>query len=404
MTSSPLQAAYFQQLGAHLKNEYAAKPHLVIDLDKVDENVAQCKAHLKPGAHFRIVVKSLPVRQLIHYLMEAMATTRLMVFHQPFLTDLAGYLDTRSDVLVGKPMPIQSAAYFYHHLPERAGGFDPYRQIQWLVDSPDRVRQYVQLAKALGCKLRLNIEIDVGLHRGGITTTEALSDVLDMLHEHSPHVECSGLMGYDPHVVKIPKLLRSPAKSRKTSDQFYQECIALIQNKYPQFWHENLTFNGAGSPTLSQHNTATSPLNDIAAGSCFVKPTTFDIPTLQGYTPACFIATPVLKKMRGTLIPGLEKYRSLLRLLSPQNAQSFFLYGGYWKADYVYPETLRENTLFGASTNQTMVNAAAHISLDVDDFVFLRPHQSEFVFLQFGKALMIRGGQIIDRWDLLNND
>jgi len=85
-----------------------------------------------------------------------------------------------------------------------------------------------------------------------------------------------------------------------------------------------------------------------------------------------------------------------LRFINRKNAQSFFIYGGFWKADYVFPEELQLNSLFGASTNQTMVNAPITTNLDVDDFVFLRPHQSEFVFLQFGKLIIIRRNEIVD--------
>src|SRR5690554_7433934 len=89
--------------------------------------------------------------------------------------------------------------------------------------------------------------------------------------------------------------------------------------------------------------------------------------------------------MKDTTIPGLEKFKTILRFINRKIAQSFFIYGGFWKADYVFPEELQLNSLFGASTNQTMVNAPMTATLDVDDFVFLRPHQSEFVFLQLDR-------------------
>ena len=45
-----------------------------------------------------------------------------------------------------------------------------------------------------------------------------------------------------------------------------------------------------------------------------------------------------------------------------------------------------------------MVNASDRVQLNVDDFVFLRPRQSEFVFLQFGDLVAFRGGQVEHRW------
>jgi len=38
----------------------------------------------------------------------------------------------------------------------------------------------------------------------------------------------------------------------------------------------------------------------------------------------------------------------------------------------------------------------------VDDFAFMRPTQSEFVMLQFGDLIMVRGGEIVDAWSVLD--
>ncbi|MEM6770171.1 MAG: hypothetical protein AAF597_06270, partial [Bacteroidota bacterium] len=177
----------------------------------------------------------------------------------------------------------------------------------------------------------------------------------------------------------------------------------LIRTQFPELWKEDLTFNGGGSPTLALHQTVDSPLNDLSVGSCFVKPTTFDIPTLVDFRPACYIATPVLKKFTGTTLPALENVRKMLNFVNSNHRQSYFIYGGYWKADYCYPEGIRPNRIFGPSTNQTMLNGPAEVPLEVDDFVFLRPQQSEFVFLQFGNILVLRGKQIVGEWEGLTN-
>lgn len=106
------------------------------------------------------------------------------------------------------------------------------------------------------------------------------------------------------------------------------------------------------------------------------------------------IATPVLKKLKGTTLPGLEKFKKLLSFSNAKNQQSFFIYGGFWKADYCFPNDVQENSIFNASTNQTMLNASNSTFLEIDDFVFLRPHQSEFVFLQFGDIIKIRNSKL----------
>ncbi|MGH7896930.1 MAG: DSD1 family PLP-dependent enzyme, partial [Candidatus Binatia bacterium] len=85
----------------------------------------------------------------------------------------------------------------------------------------------------------------------------------------------------------------------------------------------------------------------------------------------------------------------------PNRCRTFFIYGGYWKAKYASPPGLRANDLYGHSSNQEMVNGSLAIDIGPDDHVFLRPTQSESVFLQFGDLVILRGGRIVDRWPVL---
>ena len=395
------EIAYFNQLNNTLKNYKSAIPYLIIDLDRLDENIKILKSQIKPVTQYRIVVKSLPALSLIKYVMEKSQTNNLMVFHQPFLTQLATYSDTKADLLLGKPMPIQTARFFYNHLSDTTSEFNPYTQIQWLIDTQNRLEQYLGLAKKLDQKLRVNLEIDVGLHRGGFMDLESFKSALQFIRDNDTHLTLSGLMGYDPHVVKLPYIVRTKEKALSMANTFYQKCIDLLQKDFPALYHSELCFNGAGSPTINLHSTDSSPLNDVSAGSCLVMPTTFDIDTLSDYKPACFIATPILKKFKDTMIPGIEIFKNLLGAVDRANKQSFFIYGGFWKADYCYPKGLKENKIYGSSTNQTMLNAPLSAEINVDDFIFLRPHQSEFVFLQFGNILAVRGQSIVEEWPVL---
>jgi len=397
-----MEASYFRTLTHTLKNHKRAIPCLLIDLDKLDKNIETLKANINPKTAFRIVVKSLPCIELIDYLMQQASTQKMMVFHQPFLTDLSARLDQQADILLGKPMPIKTAFYFYNNLPDNSKQFNPYQQIQWLVDTEQRIQEYIELAKKLGQPLRLNMEIDLGLHRGGFGNKKQLVAGLKLLEQHKDAVIFSGLMGYDPHVVKLPSIIRSQEKALQIANDFYEACKATVQQEFPALWKEELTFNGAGSPTINLHK-SNSPLNDISAGSCLVKPTTFDIPTLEEYQPASFIATPILKSFTNTTLPAMENMASILNLVNSNNKKSCFIYGGFWKADYCYPEGAQQNSIFGPSTNQTMINAPSTAQLEVDDFVFLRPHQSEFVFLQFGNVLAVRDGKIVEEWQILKN-
>jgi len=400
MTASP-DGTYFKNLNQMLRHRDRAIPSLLVDLDILDKNIETLKSDIKPNVSFRIVVKSLPALGMIDYIRERSGSNKLMVFHQPFLTDIAKNYGDDVDLLLGKPMPVRTAKYFYNSISNVSNGFDPSRQVSWLIDTKERLLEYLKLSSAIHQRIRVNLEIDVGLHRGGFSDLSLLKEALDLIEVNQELVELSGLMGYDPHVPKIPSIIRSRKKALLMANTFYNKCKMLIESEYPDLWNKHLIFNGAGSPTVGLHN-ADSPLNDISVGSALVKPTTFDIDTLTNYRPAAFIATPVLKKMNGTTIPGLERFRGLFNL-SSVNQRSYFIYGGYWKADYFYPQGIKANKLFGESTNQTMINAPSSVTLEVDDFVFLRPQQSEYVFLHFGKILAYRNFKIVDEWELLDN-
>ncbi len=132
-----------------------------------------------------------------------------------------------------------------------------------------------------------------------------------------------------------------------------------------------------------------------------MKPTDFDIDTLAEHEPALFIATPVLKAVSGTRLPGLDALSALLTWWDPNRARTFFIYGGNWLAHLESPPGLRNNTMYGRSSNQEMVNGSAAVALEVDDYVFLRPTQSEAVMLQFGDLVVVRGGAVVASWPVL---
>jgi len=392
---------YFKKLNFSLRNYKRSNPFLIVDLDKLDNNIDELKKLIPTHADYRIVVKSLPSIELINYVQNRAKTNKLMVFNQSFLSQLSLNGDEKLDILFGKPMPVRAAQYYYQTL-QTNKGFDPSKQVQWLVDTEKRIHEYIGLAKSIGQKILLNIEIDVGLHRGGFDNIESLRSALNSIKANQDYVAFSGFMGYDPHIVKVPSILLSRVKAFNYMKTFYNDCKSLVETEFPELWNKNLTFNGAGSPTVSLHNTVESPLNDISAGSFAVKPTDFDIDTLESFAPASFIATPILKKYDNTTLPSVEKFDGILNLFDPNMEQSYYIFGGSWMADYYEPKGLKSNPIFGKSTNQIMLNSSENTKLDVDDFVFLRPHQSEFVFLQFGEILCIRDANIVDEWSVLN--
>lgn len=389
---------YFGGIQQALREAGLMQPTLVIDRARLDANIERLKSHLPSSMAYRIVAKSLPSVELIRRIREATGTDRLMVFHQPHLDILSAAMPD-SRLLLGKPMPVGAVdRFFTGHQP---GAFDVSAQIEWLVDTPQRVRDYREIAAARAAQgagpMQLNIELDVGLHRGGFTSTRDVAEAIQAMHS-DPAVRFSGFMGYEAHASKMPELMGGPEAALADAMAFYSDCVSTAREVLGSAFDEDvLTLNMGGSSTYELYDDS-APCNELAMGSGLVKPTDFDTSTLADHQPASFIATPVLKQLDGVRLPGLEGLSGLFQAWDPNQQQTFFIYGGYWHADTVSPPGLQRNAIWGHSTNQEMVNGSDAVKLAVGDHIFLRPHQSEFVFLQFGDIAVHDGGRIVDTW------
>lgn len=249
--------AYFSNLNTMLKRDGPGRPVMLIDTDRVDTNIDFISNAVGPEKTYRVVVKSLPSVPLLKQVMQRAKTTALMVFHQPFLNAIAASFPD-SDALIGKPMPVAAASTFYRMLDNTR--YDAANRVQWLIDTPERLRQYQALARQLGVRMRVNFEIDVGLHRGGLPHPEVLGPLLNTIKNDPEHLQFSGLMGYEPHLTGLQASLEHPAVNQVLS--IYKGFIE--QAKSAGVNVEKLTLNGAGSHTLGiYHHDRT--MNDLSA-------------------------------------------------------------------------------------------------------------------------------------------
>ena len=386
---------YFRALNNELKANGPMRPVLLIDLDRLDHNIDVVMRSVKrTGKQLRLVEKSLPSPGLLSYIGQRAGTQRLMSFHQPFLNHDAVTFP-QSDILLGKPLPVRSAELFYQ---THKGPFDPTKQLQWLIDNPERLQQYLALAQGLGTRMRINIELDVGLHRGGVSDVNVLGQMLTLIAANPQHLEFAGFMGYDPFVgMGVPGILGSPEELFAKVMMIYQRCVDFTRQQYPGLWREGLTLNTAGSPSYRLHEQEQLS-SEVSVGTAMLKPTHYDLPSLVEHVPAAYIATPVLKSTGAVNIPALDDKSRLFSWWDTNQRETFFIYGGNWMAEFESPPGLQSNGVYGRSSNQEMVNGSAAVGLGVEDQVFLRPAQTEAVLLQFGDLLAVRGGKIVDSW------
>lgn len=365
-----------------------AQPTLVLDQARLDANIAAIRAAVAGGPKrlpLRIVVKSLPCPRLLDRVAQGLGTDRFMVFNGAMLTSLLA-MRPDADVLIGKPLPARLVDELYTAL-----GPAPLARVQWLVDTPERIAAYAQVAARHGAQMRISAEIDVGLHRGGFADGAALITGLRAA-QAAGCFAIAGLMGYDAHVAKVG----DSASAWTDAQARYAAAIAALQAVVggdPQ----RLILNSAGSYTFMRHTRGTVA-NEVAVGSAFVKPSDFDVPENAGLTPALFIATPVIKAGHGLQLPAHEYLDAPIAWWDPNTAQAVYIFGGHWLADPVSPPGLQFSDLIGRSSNQELLTGSWRVHLRPDDTVFFRPHQSEALMLQFGDLALHDNGAIRERW------
>ena len=378
---------YFAGLSAALKRAGLMHPVLVIDQQRLSANIAAIRSRVTAGKlPLRVVAKSLPAPGLLGAVMAGMGTERLMVFSAEMLLQLLP-LHPQADYLLGKPLPASEFA----RVIDRAGA-EAIGGIQWLIDTPERLAAYGAIAKARNLTWRASLEIDVGLHRGGFTDPAALTAAATAAASHGASI--AGLMGYDPHVPKMP----NPDGAFAAAQDAYRAMIGAVREAGLD--PAKLTLNTAGSPTFVRHCTGTVA-NEVSVGSAFVKPGDFDYDDLSALQPAAFIATPVIKASNAQDLPGLAALSGPLHWWDPNTQRGFFIHGGHWLAKPVSPPGLEYSKLFGRSSNQELLTGSRQVELKVDDHVFLRPDQSEALFLQFGDIVLYNGREVAGTWPSL---
>lgn len=374
-----------------LREQGLGWPKVLVERSCLRTNAERIAA-IASGERLRLVVKSLPCPGLIDTLMAATGSNKLMVFHLPFLIQVAERWPD-ADVMLGKPLPSAAVrAYFRsaggHGRKRRAGG------LHWLVDTPQRVVDYQRVAMDFDAPMNLVVELDIGMHRGGAHDKAALSAILEAVAATEGYLRVTGFMGYDAHAGKsVPWISRRRAVDR--ANRHYQKLLDAARASYPELIPEDVIVNGSGSLTCVFHDTD-SPLNELAIGSAFLKPAEFDLPQLADIRPACWLAAPVLKRLSGVCLPFLESMPCWSR------RDTVFIYGGRWPARPVWPNGLRDSALYGPSFNQQFYTLPCSSPVKVDDFVFFRPLQSESVMLALGDVVLLDDDEIRDIWPVFS--
>ena len=161
-------------------------------------------------------------------------------------------------------------------------------------------------------------------------------------------------MGYEPHIVKVPV---GDARDYRDKAMACTSTISMSPGTPGVAVAAGCAAQRRRQPHLRMYDGGSYPINELAAGSCLVKPTDFDLPALADHEAACYIATPVLKCLDTLEIPGIDlgAVQSLWGSTGPQLFHLRRLLEG--RPDL--PEDIN-NGLFGRSPTRRCWNGSPH--------------------------------------------
>lgn len=394
--------SYFAAFNALLKKETDGTAKIFCDMDRLDRNIARVMESIAHPDRLRIVVKSLPCVSLLKYIMEKTGTKKLMCFHVPFIPAILAELGYDIDILMGKPVQVQSAESFFQTIDKREKAA---LALQWLIDTPQRLLEYRDMAERIRLPIRVNIELDIGLNRGGVTSVGMLHEMMEIIWSNPEKLSFTGFMGYEGHVPHAPALfgrISAIQKALKRTMDCYHAYCRYASVHFGEIYAQATTFNTGGSGTFRFFQDQ-FPEKELAVGGAFLRPACYPDVSLEGFEPAMFIAAPVLKKPGPVRIPFVEFLTPLLTWWNPNMQQSFCIYGGIWAGQFISPkgvdplEMLNDPPNQNMLPNQTLLAVSDKVPLSIGDYIFYWPQQSDAMF-QFHTCITIRKGAITGEW------
>ena len=386
---------YFKQIGADLAAAGFGAPQIFIDLDRLDANADAIVGEVGSD-RFRLVEKSLPSLELLSYIQKRTRVDRLMVLHLPFLPAILTAFPV-ADILIGKLQPTNEVKQFFQSLAE-ADRPAAAARVRFLVESRTRLEELVALANTLSLTLQVGVEVDGGLHRGGVRRPAELPDVLDGFVENPGPVRFAGMLGYDGHITAAPG---GPGLEEYTARGAYsgfvktfESFISVLKSDFPTLWRDDLIFNSGGTETYALHHGG--PANDVAAGGGMLRPASYGNLFIKALQPALFVATPVLQHFDTFELPFGPAQSTQLY----DGNQSFSMVGGGWPMQFVWPTGIQpapiESDPDGANIvcNQSLMIGPNSPAIGPGDWVFAHARKSDLLFV-FENIRLVRNGRLV---------
>jgi len=178
-------------------------PALLVDLDVLDANIGRIAAACRSnGVRWRPHMKGAGAPAIAHRMILAGASgiTCAKLGEAEALAD-AGL----ADILVANQIVGAQKIARLVDLARRAA-------VIVAVDDPDQVAVLGAAARRAGIRLRVHVEVDIGLHRAGVSPGAPVVDLARAI-AGEPGLELLGVMGWEGHAARIP----DPGEKRRTA-------------------------------------------------------------------------------------------------------------------------------------------------------------------------------------------
>lgn len=378
---------------AYYKKVFAGRtlPFAYVDLDLLQQNIQQVlqRAH---GKRLRLASKSLRSVALLRHIFAAHASFQGIMC---YTAQEAVYLAKQgfSDLLIGYP------TWHAQDITNVARITADGTPITLMVDSVEHVEQIERIARRVGVRLPVCLEIDMsmqlpGLHfgvwRSAIRTPAQARPILRRIMI-SEHLRLDGLMGYEAQIAgvgdnfagqRVKNALVQRLKQRSLPDIAERRAaVVALARSYglaPRF------VNGGGTGSIDTTRTEDA-VTEITVGSAFYSPALFDNYRAFRYQPAAGYAIEIVRH--------------------PQRNIYTCLGGGYIASGAVgrekqpqpyLPEGARLDTLEGAGEVQTPIRYRGNVALSVGDPIFMRHSKAGELCERFTHLLLVAQGSVQD--------
>jgi D-serine deaminase-like pyridoxal phosphate-dependent protein len=368
------------------------EPLVFLDLAAVDQNTKVIRDFA--GANkfaVRPALKAFQSPEFCSYVLRRLSKPRGLVFHLRHVDQIMTAAPAGSDLMLGYPPTLGQLKRYLGSRPPRG---QRRHTLRLLVDSVPLLEQLAHLARTSRrpLPLRVALEFDSGMGRGGVDSPTELSAMLKILRAERKRLRLGAVLCYDGHATlngadNYRKLVA------KTAQQRYADYLAQMKEEGGDLYDaKSLIRNGPASSNY--RNWAGSTVaNEISPGSAFVYAGYLKSFDHDGLVPAVTQASPLMR------ITGDHPSVPYTQT-TPPNAteEEVIIEAGPWPgSELTYPSGMSEDESSGGGFALVAPKGALHLG----DYVLMRPEQSGDGIDVFGSITAIRNGRVLRRWRTL---